>query len=112
LDDSKIRRLADLDQELQDKKGLMKIRILKVVVTGENKPLEEVLKALNLPSLNLGKPQQSAINHVTFLRWQISPSYDLVCMTNALNEPVGDTPHQRRPVYGVRFIKHQMNALP
>lgn len=114
LDDSEIRRLTDfdLDQELQDKKDLLKIQILKVVPAGETKPLVDVLKALNLHSLNLGKPQQSTMNHVTFLRWQISPRYDLVCMTKGVKEQVGETPHPERHVYGVRIVRHQMNLLP
>lgn len=110
MQDKDIRQLAhfDLEKELQEKNDLLNIRILKVVPAGETKPLEDVFKALKLEDANLGKPRQSTMNHVTFLRWQVSPSYDLVCMTSSLNQPEGDVPSGKRSVYGVRLVMHTM----
>ncbi len=46
---------------------------------------------------------------LTFLRWQVSPSYDIVRMTainDRLNAGLGMADPQRK-VYGIRLVKHR-----
>ena len=81
--------------------------LLRVVPNGTTAPLLTVFVALGIDPARLGKPGEVRLFHVVTLTWQVSPSYDLSCMT-ATNDPankgVGYTDPRRR-LYGVRIGK-------
>jgi hypothetical protein len=54
----------------------------------------------------LRDPRQWQENDIKFLRWQASPSYDIVCVT-AIDDPANDgldVFDPRRKVYGIRLV--------
>jgi hypothetical protein len=53
---------------------------LGVVPGGEAAPLGDVLGELGLDLNRLGALQVGGVDHVYFLTWQLSPSYDLCCV--------------------------------
>ncbi len=74
---------------------------------GRHGRLLTVFGALGIDPARLGAPTQGGLNLVVFLTWQVSPSYDLTCMT-AINDPenegVGYTDPKRR-LYGIQIGK-------
>jgi hypothetical protein len=75
---------------------------LDVVPSGETRPLTEMLKLLGVDPARLREPRFHGANNTFSLAWQISPSYDLVCMTNFSDPDLFDS---QREVYGVQVIK-------
>jgi hypothetical protein len=75
---------------------------LDVVPSGETRALMDVLKLLGLDSARLREPRFHGANNTFSLAWQISPSYDFVCMTNFSGPDLFDS---QREVYGVQIIK-------
>jgi hypothetical protein len=107
--DEEIRKLApfDIDKESGGGRGLLDIPFIDVVPEGESYPRSKVFKTLNIDEARIRDFRQAAINLVVFLTWQVSPSYDICCMT-AINDPDNDglqLTDPRRKVYGVRFVK-------
>jgi len=81
--------------------------LLRVVPSGSTAPLVTVFGALGLDLPRLGKPTEERVDFVLYLTWRVSPSYDLSCMTAAIdpdNERFGYTDPRRR-LYGIRISK-------
>jgi hypothetical protein len=96
--DAHIRSLANFD-----------IPCLKVVPRGELRPRGEVFKALGIEEARVGDFRNRGKNFVEFLEWQVSPSYDISCMTGAddpNNEGLQLTDPKRK-VYGIRLLKRR-----
>ena len=80
-------------------------QILDVVPAGESHLRADVFKKLKLDETKLSNFRTSGMNMVDFLTWQVSPLYDITCMS-ANNDPHNDglkmtDPH--RKVYGMRL---------
>lgn len=107
--DQEIRRLAqfDIDKESGNDRRLLDTPYLDVVPAGESRPRETVFKALGIDDGRVRDFRTSRVNSVAFLSWQVSPSYDIVCMTGT-NDPGNDgleMTDPRRKVYGIRLIR-------
>lgn len=107
LTDDAVRKLAgfDLDNELARGKDLLSIRILDVVPSGETRPRGAVFQKLGITDSNLSNYREEGINLVKLLKWNISPSYDIVCMTGATTQPHLPMTDPKREVYGIRIVK-------
>jgi hypothetical protein len=109
--DAEVRMLANHDLDTPPAEGAsspLAYPCLDVVPNGETRPLPHVLAALGLKESRLRNPRSRPDDFVLFVAWQVSPSYDLVCMI-ALNDPdnaAGDQPK----VYGVRIIRRNAGA--
>ena len=107
--DAEIRKLSpvDIDAHTQSGSGVIELPILPVVLAGETKPRAQVFRELGLDELRVRDFRQEGINMVAFLSWQVSPSYDIACMTatndGVLTEVALSNPS--RSVYGVRLLK-------
>jgi hypothetical protein len=109
--DDEIRKLADfdIDKESDNARALFDIRCLDVVPNGKSYPRAKVFKMLNLDDARLRGFWSSGFDFVDFLTWQVSPSYDICCMT-AINDPENDDlelTDPKRKVYGIRLLKHR-----
>ena len=107
--DAEIRALAKFDPDATAGQFVLNQPHLDVVPAGKAYPREQVFKALGLEDGRLRDFRESGFNHVVFLTWQVSPSYDIVCMT-ALGDPDAaelkfDDP--KRKVYGIRLVKRE-----
>ena len=107
--DDEIRKLADfdIDEDSRNKGGLLNMRGLDVVPNGESHPREKVFKALKLDDNRIRDFRHFGLGNVVFLVWQVSPSYDINCMT-ATNEPDNDgleLTDPKRKVYGIRLVR-------
>ncbi len=101
--DEEIRELAkfDIDKESGD------TPCLDVVPAGESYPRAKVFKTLNIDDARIRDFRHSGINFVDFLTWQVSPSYDICCMS-ANNDRENDgleMTDPKRIVYGIRLVK-------
>jgi hypothetical protein len=79
--------------------------LLDVVPAGETKPRQVVFQALGLNESRLRDRRSAPDDHVVFLYWRASPSYDLSFMT-ATKGPANkglDVFDPNRQVYGVRI---------
>ena len=79
--------------------------LLQVVPFGTEAPLSTVFGALGFDLGRLGTPTEMGANNVVFLTWQLSPTYQLSCMTNVddpENSGAGYT-DPKRPLYGIRI---------
>jgi hypothetical protein len=107
--DEEIRKLAkyDIDKVTGRNVALLKTPWLDVVPAGESHPRAKVFKALGIDDARVRDFRHTGMNHVIFLYWQVSPSYDICCMS-ATNDPNNDglalTDAQRK-VYGIRLVK-------
>ena len=107
--DEEIRKLAkhDIDKITGKDEQLLKTPYLDVVPAGESHPRAKVFKALNIDYARIRDFRHSQVDFVVFLYWQVSPSYDICCMT-ASNDRGNDklelTDPQRK-VYGIRLVK-------
>ncbi len=105
--DNAIEKLVTYDiVESVKNKQLLEIPILSVVPAGQSKTRAEVFKALGLSENQLIRFRTETRRNVQFLTWQISPSYDICCMS-ANNSPDnrGIKPNDpRRKVYGIRLL--------
>jgi hypothetical protein len=107
--DQEIRKLAkhDIDKVGNPDRGLLGIPCLDVVPNGESYPRARVFAALKIEDHRVRDFRESGVNNVVFLTWQVSPSYDISCMT-ATNDPQNDgleMTDPRRKVYGIRLVK-------
>jgi hypothetical protein len=107
--DAEIRKLAkhDIDKETGGDKGLLGIPCLDVVPNGESYTRAKVFKALNLDDARLRDFRDFGKGNVVFLTWQVSPSYDICCMS-ATNDRENDgltLTDPKRKVYGIRLLK-------
>jgi hypothetical protein len=108
--DEEIRKLAKFDIDEESKGGLWnfsRIPCLEVVPDGDSYPRAKVFKTLNFDDGRIRDFRQSGIDFVVFLTWQVSPSYDICCMT-AINDPDNyglQMTDPNRKVYGIRLIK-------
>jgi hypothetical protein len=104
--DEQIQKLAKLDI---DKATLVHGGIidLDVVPNGESCPRAQVFKALRIEDGRIRDFRQFGIGNVIFLTWQISPSYDICCMT-ATNDSDNNglkITDPKRKVYGIRLLR-------
>lgn len=107
--DEEIRKLAqfDIDQEADDFGFPFDAHVLDVVPAGESYPREKVFKRLNIDDKRIRDFRQIGADFVVFLIWQVSPSYDITCMT-AINAAINnrlEMTDSKRHVYGIRFVK-------
>ncbi|QEG22290.1 hypothetical protein [Mariniblastus fucicola] len=79
--------------------------ILDVVPAGESHPRADVFRKLKLDESKLSNFRTSGMNMVDFLTWQVSPSYDITCMSaNNDHENNGlEMTDPNRKVYGIRL---------
>jgi hypothetical protein len=97
--DAQVQKLAPYDIEaVPGGTGLLDHPALEVVPNGQTAPLAEVLRKLGIEKSRLRDPRATPFLAVVFLRWQISSSYDLCCMT------AWDGP-SNSGVYGIRIVK-------
>jgi hypothetical protein len=106
--DDEIQKLAkfDIDEESRRVGGLLDIRCLDVVPAGESYPREKVFRELKLNDARVRDFREFGKGRVVFLTWQVSPSYDLSCMT-AVNDRDNDgltMTDPKRKVYGIRLV--------
>ena len=84
---------------------------LSVVPNGESYPRFEVFGKLNLDESKLHNFRERRLNMVHFLTWQVSPSYDITCMSGNMDldksELEMDDP--KRKVYGIRLSRTPEN---
>ncbi len=102
--DDTIRRLAPYDIAAASSSARSVLDVPRLdVVPG---PRREVFQALGLDDRRVRDFQTSAVHRVVFLRWQVSPSYDVVCMTAGDDREPGAAPldDPERPVSGVRIV--------
>jgi hypothetical protein len=107
--DTEIRNLAkfDIDKEAGPDRSILEIPCLDVVPNGETLPRGKVFKSLGIEDRRVRGFRSGAQNAVEFLTWQVSPSYDIVCMT-ATNDPDNKglaLTDPKRKVYGIRLVK-------
>jgi hypothetical protein len=107
--DDEIRKLAksDIDKNSGDDLNILRIPSLDVVPLGESHPRSKVFKTLNIDVARIRDFRQTGFNNVVFLRWQVSASYDICCMT-AINDPDNygrKLTDPKRKVYGIRLLK-------
>src|SRR5262245_25110872 len=81
--DEEIRKLAkhDIDKVTGKDEALLGTPCLDVVPAGESYPRAKVFKALNINDARIRDFRHSQVNFVIFLYWQVSPSYDICCMS-------------------------------
>jgi hypothetical protein len=106
--DDDIQRVAphDIAAATESARSLLDVPWLDVVPAGSTRPRREVFQVLGLDDSRVREFRTTPIDHVVFLRWQVSPSYDVVCMTGSDDwEPCAlSLADPERPVYGVRFV--------
>ena len=87
---------------------------LNVVGDGITESLGSVLHELGLDLDRLGEVRVGGADWVVFLTWQLSPSYDLFCMSpKSLRrpEPRLDYEDPRRWVYGFKIIPRNLSRI-
>jgi hypothetical protein len=107
--DEEIRKPAkhDIDEVTGRDEALLGTPYLDVVPAGESSPRAKVFNALDIDDARIQDFRHSQVDFVIFLYWQVSPSYDICCMS-ATNDRSNDglaLTDPRRKVYGVRLIK-------
>jgi hypothetical protein len=83
------------------------IPCLDCVPAGKAYARDRVFRDLGLDAKRLRPGSIHGIMAVEFVRWQISPSYDISCMT-AINDPENNGISERDPrrkIYGIRIMK-------
>lgn len=82
--------------------------LLKVVPSGQTKPISLIFNVLGLDPERLGGPVVRGLGKVNFFCWQVSPSYELSIMVSGLR-PLHTHEEQAEPLkvdgYGVRLCK-------
>src|SRR5262249_17840437 len=76
--DAVIKKLSEEGGKEEAKRGVW---FLDVVPPGETRPRQEVFVALGLNETRMSERRDTPVDHVVYLRWQVSPSFDLECMT-------------------------------
>ena len=106
--DDAVRRLArhDIAATTKDARSPLDVPCLDVVPNGSTRTRREVFKALGLDEGRVRDFRMTPVDHVVFLRWQVSASYDVVCMTgdDAWNPEAVPLADPERPVYGIRLL--------
>ena len=107
--DEEIRKLAkhDIDKVTGRDEALLGTPWLDVVPAGESHPRAEVFKVLGIDDARVRDFRHSEVDFVIFLYWQVSPSYDICCMSATKDRNNGGlalTDPQRK-VYGIRLVK-------
>jgi hypothetical protein len=102
--DAEIEKLA---KDHGDKKAIgLEAVWLDVVPDGESYARAKVFKTLNIDDMRLGDFRKFRKGNVVSLLWQVSPSYDISCMTGYDRENKGlEYTDPNRPVYGIRIFK-------
>jgi hypothetical protein len=80
---------------------------LKVVPPGHSYPRSKVFKTLGIEDARIGDFRWSERDSVVFLSWQVSPSFDIKCMT-AANDPENAglrMDHVKRKIYAVKIVE-------
>jgi len=107
--DEEIRKLAkyDIDKEPSNERGLFGTPCLDVVPSGESYPRAKVFKSLNIDDSRIRDFRHPGKGNVVFLMWQVSPSYDISCMTatNDRDNTGLEMADPKRKVYGIRLVK-------
>jgi hypothetical protein len=88
--------------------GIFDVPHLDVVPSGESRPRGAVFRALGIEEGRVRGFREHGFDHVVFLTWQVSPSYDISCMT-ATNDRENDgleMTDPKRKVYGIRLVRH------
>ncbi len=107
--DEEIRKLAgfDIPNEADYPNGILGVPSLDVVPNGESYPREKVFGKLKIDDSRIQNFRYWGFNFVLFLYWQVSPSYDICCMT-ATNDPENsevEPTDPKRKVYGIRLVR-------
>jgi hypothetical protein len=107
--DDEIRKLAkhDIDKETGGDKGIFGVPCLEVVPSGESYERSKVFKAVKIDDARIRDFRHEQASFVVFLTWQVSPSYDICCMSatnDRDNDGLGLTDPKRK-VYGIRLLK-------
>lgn len=106
--DAEIRKLAKFDIDKASQAATLgAIPCLEVVPAGESRPRGEVFKALGIEDARVRDFRTWGKNFVVFLEWQVSPSYDISCMTGENDPDTGglEMTDPKRKVYGIRLLK-------
>lgn len=78
-----------------------------MVSNGESLPRGDVFNTLAIEDKRIRGFREYAEDRVVFLTWQVSPSYDISCMT-ATNDHDNDglkMTDPKRKVYGIRLLR-------
>jgi hypothetical protein len=116
--DEDIRRLAsyDIDAETKSARTILDMPWLEVVPAGSDRPRGEIFRALGIDDSRIRDFRTNPSGKVVFLRWQVSPSYDVVCMTSAFDWNPEAVPlpfaDPQRAVYGIRLVSRGEGADP
>jgi hypothetical protein len=106
--DEEIRKLSKLDiAPAEDGVAPFGVLSLDVVPAGEGEQRGKVFKTLKIDETRIRDFRHFQTDYVVFLRWQVSASYDICCMT-ATNDRENDglaLTDRRRQVYGIRLLK-------
>ena len=106
--DAQISSLSPIDvDKLHPDDEPFDLPCLNVVPNGESKPIGRIFAELGLVEARCKDFRSEGIGKVTFITWQVSPSYDLSLMT-ANNSPMNSgltLTNPQRHAYGVRIMK-------
>jgi hypothetical protein len=108
--DDEIRRLAGskkIEKYNEHGQGFFGIPCLDVVPSGSSLPRSAVFEKLHIDESRIQDFREWGEDNVVFLIWQLSPSYDICCMT-ATNDSGNDglaMTDPKREVYGIRLVK-------
>jgi hypothetical protein len=106
--DEEIQRLApyDIVAATKSARSILQMPCLPVVPSGSARPRAEVFCELGIDDSRIRDFRTVPADHVEFLWWQVSPSYDIACMTGnrrGRSEKTELTDPQRS-VYGLRLV--------
>jgi hypothetical protein len=114
--DAVVRALAphDIDQATRAAEGIFDVPCLEVVPNGESRPRGEIFRSLGLDDRRLREFRVGAEGFVVFLWWQVSPSYDIVCMsaTNDAENSDLEFTDPKLKVYGIRLVARDAKFRP
>ncbi len=111
--DEEIRKLTKHDIDKESRGGLsfgvpnLDVPCLDVVPNGQSRSRAEVFKALNLNDKRLGGFSQATQERVTFISCQVSPAYDICCMSDFKENRGLKAADPKRQVYGIRLLKRE-----
>lgn len=104
--DAHVRALApfDIATATRAAHSILDLPCLDVVPAGERRPRGDVFRALGLDDRRVGELRTHLIWRVEYLAWQVSPSFDLCCITYHQDYEPGDLADPARLVYGVWLV--------
>src|SRR6476659_3669834 len=93
--DEEVRRIAGYNPDKQEEpnkpaRTILDLPYHEVVAGGTSRSRDEVFRGLGIDDRRIRPVQWWPEGRVIFLRWQLSESYDLICMTSA--EPADRMP--------------------